>query len=156
MKNITKLVTMIIGIMSSFPHSILALAARIFMGLQFYKSGVLKFDGWFNLSDTTIYLFENDFSAVPLPPILSAHMAAYGEVTFGILLMIGLAGRFAALALLGMVAVIEIFVYPEAYILHGLWAVSLLYIVKYGAGTVSFDYFVKKYFGVEKAVSVTN
>ena len=47
--------------------------------------------------------------------------------------------RPAALALLGMTLVIEIFVYPNAFDTHGVWAVSLLYIAKFGPGTLALD-----------------
>lgn len=147
MKNIVNLVEWAVGLLSKFPYVILAVMARAFIGLQFFRSGSLKFDGWFNVSNTTIYLFTEEFSAVPLPPVLGAHMAAYAEVTLGLFLLIGFAARFSALGLLVMTAVIEIFVYPEAYILHGLWAVSLLVVIKYGPCMVSVDYFVKKHFG---------
>lgn len=55
------------------------------------------------------------------------------------LLLVGLATRFAALALLGMTAVIQIFVYPDAYALHGTWAAGLLFLVAKGGGVVSVD-----------------
>ena len=70
------------------------------------------------------------------PPV-EAHLAALAELTMPILLFAGLAARFAAAALLGMTLVIGIFVYPEAYVLHGLWAVALLTIMAHGAGAVS-------------------
>lgn len=147
MDKLVNLVEWAIGLLSKFPHVILATLARFVVGLQFFKSGMLKFDGWFKIDDTAIYLFTEEYSNVPIPPVLGAHMAAYAEVTFGLFLLIGFASRFSALGLLGVTAVIEIFVYPEAYILHGLWAVSLLYIVKYGPCVISVDYFVKKIFG---------
>lgn len=147
MGQIINLVNWAIGILSKTPHLVLATLARFVVGLQFYKSGVQKFDGWFNISDSTIFLFTEEFTGVPLPPVLGANMAAYAEVTFGLFLLIGFASRFSALGLLTMTAVIEIFVYPESYILHGLWAVSLLYIIKYGPCMISVDHIVKKMFG---------
>jgi putative oxidoreductase len=60
------------------------------------------------------------------------------------LLFAGLASRFAALALLGMTLVIEIFVYPEAYVTHGLWATVLLLIIKYGPGSISLDHLIRQ------------
>ena len=54
--------------------------------------------------------------------------------------MLGLGTRFAALALLGMTAVIEVFVYPDAWPTHAVWAASLLYLVARGPGAVSLDY----------------
>ncbi len=146
MKSFKSLINWGNRLMSQTPHSLLALFARIIVGLQFYRSGIAKFDGWFNISENTLFLFENEFTGVPLPFVLSAHMAGFSEVIFGLAVMFGLAARFGALALIGMTLVIEIFVYPEAYILHGLWAIALLYIVKYGAGFISIDHFIKRKF----------
>ncbi len=145
MKKISNLIKWAISILEKTPHALLALGARIFVGLQFYKSGILKFDGWFNIDSTTFYLFKSEFSGVPLPPVLGAYLASYSEVIFSVLIIVGLGARFGALGLLGMTLVIQTFVYPEAYVLHGLWAVSLLYIIKYGAGALSVDCLIKRY-----------
>jgi len=56
-----------------------------------------------------------------------------------ILIVLGLATRLSALALLGMTLVIEIFIYPGAWPTHLLWAGLLLYLVRFGAGPVSLD-----------------
>jgi len=66
-------------------------------------------------------------------------MAAFAEHLFPFLLLIGLATRFSALALLAMTAVIQIFVYPDAYALHGTWAAGLLFLIARGAGAFSLD-----------------
>ena len=47
-----------------------------------------------------------------LSPEVAATLAAVQEHLFSFLLIIGLASRLSALGLLGMTAVIEIFVYP--------------------------------------------
>ena len=56
------------------------------------------------------------------------------------MLIVGLATRFSALALLIMTLVIQIFVYPNAYIVHGTWAAILLMLMKYGPGPLSIDH----------------
>lgn len=66
-------------------------------------------------------------------------MAAIGEHLFAALLIIGLASRFSALALLGMTLVIEIFVYPNAWATHGTWAVCFLLIIAQGPGVIALD-----------------
>lgn len=45
------------------------------------------------------------------------------------LLLIGLGTRFSAVALFIMTLVIQIFVYPDAYPTHGVWAAVLLYLI---------------------------
>jgi putative oxidoreductase len=74
-----------------------------------------------------------------LSPGLAAHLATYAEHLFPILLVLGLCTRLSALALLGMTAVIQIFVYPDAWPTHLSWAALLLYLVGRGAGAVSLD-----------------
>jgi putative oxidoreductase len=74
-----------------------------------------------------------------MDPVVAAHVAAYSEHLFPILLVLGLFTRPAALALLGMTLVIEIFVYPEAWPTHLSWVGLLLPIIAHGAGAWSLD-----------------
>ena len=62
-----------------------------------------------------------------IPPELAAHLATYAEHLFPLLLVLGLFTRLSAVALLGMTAVIQIFVYPDAWPTHLSWAGLLLY-----------------------------
>jgi putative oxidoreductase len=61
-------------------------------------------------------------------------------------LFAGLFTRFAALGMLIMTLVIQIFVYPNAFDTHGVWAVCLLFLMKYGAGPLSLDHLVARRF----------
>jgi putative oxidoreductase len=74
-----------------------------------------------------------------LPPHISAHLSTYGEHLFPILLVLGLFTRVGALGLLGMTAVIEIFVYPEAWPTHLSWAAILLPLIARGGGRWTLD-----------------
>jgi putative oxidoreductase len=120
-------------------HDVLALAARLGMGAVFWLSGRTKVDGWFSVSDGAVTLFAEEYRLPLLPPEIAAHLAAYAEHLFPLLLVLGLGTRGAALALLGMTAVIEIFVYPDAWPTHLVWATCLLYLVGRGAGRLSLD-----------------
>ena len=83
--------------------------------------------------------------ALPLiDPDLAAHLATYSEHLFPILLVLGLLTRSAALALLGMTAVIEIFVYPDAWSTHLSWAGLLLPLIAYGGGAWSLDHLLRR------------
>jgi len=124
------------------PLSLLALLARVIIGLVFFKSGLTKIDG-FGLKPGTFFLFAEEYRVPLLPPALAAYMAATVELTMPFLLWTGLGARFAAAVLLGMTAVIQTFVYPDAYVTHGLWAVALLVIMKYGAGALSADHLIR-------------
>jgi len=134
-----------VGLFNSIPQSAISLMARAVIGLVFFRSGLTKLDG-FGLSDSAIFLFQEEYRVPLLDPWLAAHLATFAELTMPILLFAGLAARFAAAALLGMTLVIEVFVYPEAYVLHGLWAVALLTIMTHGAGTASIDHLIRKWF----------
>jgi len=94
----------------------------------------------FSISDTTYFLFSEEYSGVPLPSDFAAVMATISEHLFPILLVIGLFTRLSALALLGMTLVIQIFVYPEAWWqVHILWAAMCLVLIARGAGQFSLD-----------------
>jgi putative oxidoreductase len=120
-------------------HSLIALAARFAIAGIFLLSGRTKVEGWLTVSDTAIALFADEYKVPLLPPALAAHLATYAEHLFPVLLVLGLSTRLSALALLGMTAVIQIFVYPDAWPTHLSWAALLLYLAGRGAGAVSVD-----------------
>lgn len=131
----------IISMLEQIPQSSISLLARVIIGLVFFKSGLTKIEG-FHITDAAIFLFQEEYKLPLLSPSLAAHIAAIMELSMPLFLFAGLATRFAALALLGMTLVIELFVYPEAYVMHGLWAVALLTLIKYGAGAISLDHMI--------------
>ena len=120
-------------------HGLLALAARVAVGAIFFLSGRTKVDGFLTVNDSAYTLFREDYKVPLLPPEIAAHMAAYAEHLLPILLILGLFTRLSALALLGMTAVIQIFVYPDAWPTHLSWAALMLYLAARGAGPVSLD-----------------
>jgi len=120
-------------------HGLLALAARVAVGAIFFLSGRTKVEGLLSVTDSAYTLFREEYKVPLLPPEFAAHMAAYAEHLFPILLVLGLFTRLSALALLGMTAVIQIFVYPDAWPTHLSWAALMLYLIGRGAGPVSLD-----------------
>jgi putative oxidoreductase len=120
-------------------HALLALAARVAVAAIFFLSGRTKVDGLLTVNDSAYTLFREDYKVPLLPPEVAAHMASYAEHLFPILLVLGLFTRLSALALLGMTAVIQIFVYPGAWPTHLSWAALMLYLVGRGAGSASLD-----------------
>ena len=131
---ITDRLTSLIG------HGLLALAARVAVGAIFFLSGRTKVDGLLTVNDSAYTLFREEYKVPLLPPEFAAHMATYAEHLFPILLVLGLFTRLSALALLGMTAVIQIFVYPDAWPTHLSWATLMLYLVGRGGGPVSVDH----------------
>ena len=77
-----------------------------------------------------------------LPPDVAAYIAVTIELTMPVLLVLGLFTRPAAAILLGMTAVIEIFVYPQAWPTHIQWAAMLLVLLCRGAGKLSADHWL--------------
>jgi putative oxidoreductase len=121
-------------------HGLLALAARVAVGAIFFLSGRTKVDGFLTVNETAFTLFREDYKVPLLPPEFAAHMATYAEHLFPVLLVMGLFTRLSALALLGMTAVIQTFVYPDAWPTHLSWAALMLYLIGRGAGPVSLDH----------------
>ena len=120
-------------------HGLLALAARVAVAAIFFLSGRTKVDGLLTVNDSAYTLFREEYKVPLLPPEFAAHMATYAEHLFPILLVLGLFTRLSALALLGMTAVIQIFIYPSAWPTHLSWAALMLYLIGRGAGPVSLD-----------------
>jgi putative oxidoreductase len=119
---------------------ILAPAARAGIAAIFFYSGRTKVEGFLTLTPSAYELFRTEYRLPLVPPEIAAHLAAYAEHLFPLLLVLGLATRFSALALLGMTQVIQIFVYPDAWPTHLSWAALLLYLVGRGAGRLSLDH----------------
>ena len=147
---ITGLIERAIAFLEQIPYSLVALAARIFPAAVFWQSGQTKLEGW-HVSDNAIYLFREEYQLPLIDPVIAAHLAAFAEHFFPILLVLGLATRFAALALLGMTLVIEIFVYPGAWPTHGTWAACFLILIGRGAGAWSLDRIIKTHYGNDSA-----
>jgi len=132
-----------IAMLDGIPYWFIALAARIFPAAVFWQSGETKVAGW-NLKPSAISLFENEYQLPLIDPTIAAYVSAFSEHFFPILLVIGLATRFSALALLCMTAVIEIFVYPNAWPTHGVWATCFLVVIARGPGSLSLDHLIAR------------
>lgn len=126
------------------PETVLLLVARLGIAAVFFQSGRTKVEGWLTITDSTYYLFETDYKLPFVPPHLAAPMATYSEHLFPILLVLGLGTRFAALGLLGMTTVIEVFVYPDAWPTHLSWAAILLPLIAKGGGALSLDRLLRR------------
>lgn len=123
------------------PYAVLAIPLRIAVATVFWNSGMTKLADW----NATLSLFTDEYQVPLLPPELAANLALTIEVTAPALLILGLLARPAALVLLGMTSVIEIFVYPQAWPTHIQWAAMLLVLLCRGAGTVSIDSLIQRF-----------
>lgn len=120
------------------PLDPVALLMRVVLGSVFFGSALTKVEG-FTISHSTFFLFEHEYALPLLPPVLAAYLATFAEFGLSLLLWAGLATRLAAIGLLVMTLVIQTFVYPDAWVTHGLWAASLLTLVLRGPGALSLD-----------------
>ena len=122
------------------PYAALAIPLRLAVATVFWSSAMTHLANW----DTTLDLFETEYQLPFLPPGPAAYMAVSIEVTTPILLILGLLTRPACLVLLGMTAVIEIFVYPLAWPTHIQWAAMLLVLLCRGPGVLSLDWLIRR------------
>jgi putative oxidoreductase len=131
------------GALDRIPYWPIALSARIFPAMVFWQSGQTKVEG-FSLKPSAVALFESEYQLPLIDPAIAATAAAVAEHLFPVLLVIGLASRFSAIALLLMTAVIEIFVYPDAWPIHGVWATCFLIVIARGPGPLSLDHLIAR------------
>jgi len=143
MAGLKKFACRVVGLLERIPLSALTLLARIAIAGVFWRSGQTKVEGW-HLTDSTFYLFAEEYRVPLLPPELAAYIATVAEHLFPALLILGLASRLSAAALLGMTLVIQLFVYPVSWPEHATWAAALLLILARGPGVLSLDHLIAK------------
>ena len=136
-------------VLNRLPLSFAQLLMRISVGSVFFTAGLLKYHSW----DMTLMLFRDEYKVPLLPPDLAARIAMMQELTLPILLFLGLGTRIATLPLLGMIGVIQVFVYPDAWVEHLVWASILLFLLMRGPGVLSLDHLMAKRFGGKTRVT---
>ena len=133
----------------ALPEALLLVVARLGAAAVFFVSGRTKVQGLLTITDGAYQLFATEYKVPLISPWLAAHLATYSKHFFPLLLVVGLFARIGALGLLGMTAVIEIFVYPDAWPTHLSWAGLLLPILVRGPGALSLDWM----FGIDRGYS---
>jgi putative oxidoreductase len=139
--------------------SLVQLVMRLALAVPFWRSGINKWDGFLHLKDTTLLLFSDEFM-LHLPggpyhypaPAVFAFVSGCGEILFPILLVLGLATRFAATALLLMTCIVELTV-PDGWPIHITWAAMALGIMAWGPGRLSLDHGIRQALALPKDVS---
>ena len=128
------------ALLQAIPFSLLILVARVATFSVFFRSGLVKLADW----NATLSLFQNDYNVPVLPPEVAAVMAAGMELGLSSLVLVGLFTRLSALGLLGMVAVIQTFVYPMAWPDHIQWLAFMIFIICRGPGVFSLDHLIAR------------
>jgi putative oxidoreductase len=138
--------------------SLVQLVLRLALATPFWRSGVLKWDGFLQLNDTAVDLFTSEFmlhlpgGPYPFPaPALFAFMSGCAEICLPVLLVFGFATRFAATGLLFMTCIVELTV-PDGWPIHITWAAMALGIMAWGPGSFSLDYLVRRLLGMPENV----
>lgn len=130
------------------PPSLAQLALRCALAVPFWRSGVNKWDGFLQLNDVAVLLFNSEFKLhlpggpYPFPaPGVAAFAAGSAEILLPILLVLGLATRLGALGLLAMTVVVQLTV-PSGWPPHLTWAAMALGIIAWGPGRISLDHLI--------------
>ncbi|MDK9705264.1 MAG: DoxX family protein [Sulfuritalea sp.] len=145
------------SLFARIPDSLISLIGRFSIAAVFWKSGQTKVQGFAmdivsgefqfgmpQLSDSVVALFRDEYRLPFISPELAAPLAAFAEHLFPLLILLGLATRISAVALLVMTMTIQFLVYPDAYPTHGVWATVLLFLIAKGAGTFSLDHLIAR------------
>jgi putative oxidoreductase len=122
------------------PLSLHQLLFRLGVASVFLKAGMVKVSSW----ESTVALFRDEYRVPVFPPEIAATFAATFELGCSTLLILGLGTRLATLPLLGMIATIQLFVYPDAWSEHLVWGSILLFLLTRGPGAVSLDHWIER------------
>ena len=117
------------------PVAVCHLLFRLAIAGVFFRAGLTKLASW----ETTVQLFRDEYKVPVFSPDVAAALATTFELGCPLLLVAGLATRLATIPLLGMIAVIQLFVYPSAWPEHLTWASILLFLLMRGPGPLSID-----------------
>ena len=133
--------------------SLTQLVLRLGLAVPFWRSGVLKWDGFLQINDTAILLFSSEFQLhlpggpYPFPaPAVTAFAAGSAEILLPLLLVLGLATRAAALGLLVMTLIVQLTV-PDGWPLHLTWAAMAFGVMAWGPGRISLDHLIGEHKG---------
>jgi putative oxidoreductase len=135
-----RLVACCLRALDRIPYTLLAIPLRFAVATVFWNSAMTHLANW----QSTMYLFQTDYRLPFLPPTPAAYLTVAIEVSTPVLLVLGLLTRVASAVLLGMIAVIEIFIYPQAWPTHIQWAAMLLILLARGPGKLSVDALVSR------------
>jgi putative oxidoreductase len=128
-------VVKVIRLLDAIPYSLIALIARCATFSVFIRSGTQKLSDW----SSTLMLFTNEYHVPILPPHFAAYMAVTLELGCSTLVLLGLLTRASVACLMGMIFVIQVFIYPSAWPDHIQWVACMFILLARGPGKVSLD-----------------
>jgi putative oxidoreductase len=127
------------------------LALRLYVSMVFFKSGMVKISDW----GATLALFHDEYKVPVLPPDVAAVVGTFGELTFPVLITLGLMGRFGAAGLF-VVNAMAVISYPQLFGFdcpagidaHFYWGSILLALALFGPGKISLDELILRRLGL--------
>jgi putative oxidoreductase len=131
------------------------LALRLYVSSVFFRAGIIKISDW----SATLALFHDEYKVPLLPPDVAACVGAFGELSFPILITLGLAGRFGAAGLF-VVNVMAVLSYPQLWgfdcpagiHMHFVWGAILLALALFDPGKLSLDELILRRMGLRPAL----
>ena len=147
MNIIQKINALTLKVTDLIPQWAIPITIRLGIFFVFWNSAQSRLYEWsflgyswkfWEISETSFYLFD-DFNIPLIPAEISTYMATFAEFFLSLFIVFGFFTRLSAAGLLGVVFVIQVFAMPDLWQTHLLWASALLYLFKYGAGSLSVD-----------------
>jgi len=153
MRNLIQRALVLTGLVDRL-QPVLLLALRLYVSSIFFRSGLVKISDW----SATLALFHDEYKVPLLPPDLAAFVGAFGELTFPVLITLGLLGRFGAAGLF-VVNAMAVISYPQLFGFecpaginaHFYWGSILLALSVFGPGKISLDALILKRMGLRPA-----
>jgi putative oxidoreductase len=160
---IALIIDKLVALCALIPYALVALGLRFVMARVFFLSGQTKIEGPrvpINLNlrgfeelsvvlptaikPSTFQMFETDYANLPMPPTVAAYLFTYAEFVLPICLVLGFASRFAALGLLVMVVLMQVYVVPGMWwAAHVYWVSILMVLLSVGPGAISIDALIR-------------
>lgn len=145
----SKLLTPIDRFVAHIPEFVVNIAMRLIIFKIFWSSVQVKISGatfygqhfaFWNIKKNAFLLFDFGYNVPLIPSSLATYIVTFSEFFFALFILLGLFTRLSAVALLVMTLIIEVYVHPQFWwSVHVFWVIILVYIMKYGGGTVSLD-----------------
>ena len=158
---LASLIDKLVALCGVVPYALVALGLRFLIARVFFLSGQAKISGpeipvslikgaefsivlTAEIKPETFELFQSHYSALPMPPAVAAYLFTYAEFVLPICLMLGFASRFAALGLLAMVVLMQVYVVPVMWwAAHVYWVSILMVLLSVGPGAISIDALIR-------------
>jgi putative oxidoreductase len=162
---VASIVNKVILLCALVPYAVVSLGLRLVLARVFFLDGQPKIDGPqipidvngissfsivlpAQIRDATFRMFETQYAALPIQPNVATYLFTYAEFVCPILLVLGFATRFSALALLAMTILIQVYVAPDAlWNVHVYWISILMVLLSVGPGAISVDHVIRHIYG---------